>query len=273
MTLAARVITRSEAASRIGIREDPSGGAPASGVVGTVRAPGVAMSRRFLRAYGLAASLGLAALLAGGCAPPTEEDAGESADAVNAADVLDGIPRNTWVRQGQSRGQHDDVTGIARWEVYVAFGAMAEPYIIALGKTPGKESPAVEVVIDTTNGEMDLRSGVAVAEAERAAWLDAIARDLQELRPSEGETDLGTREGPSATGKKECAIASAWAVLHAAGFAAAGALTVGACVAGVVSGPVTGGLVLAFCIWQAHDTVELSKETSRRIQTAYKACR
>lgn len=232
------------------------------------------MARSALRACLLATSIGLAALFAGGCAAPPTEESGDSADAVKAADVLDGIPRNTWVRQGESRGRHEAVTGVARWEVHVAFGAMAEPYIIALGKARGKEAPDVEVVIDTTNREMDLRSGVAVPEETRATWLDAIAKDLQDLdEPQGAEGDLGTRNGPAATTKKDCAIASAWAVLHAAGFAAAGALTVGACSVGVVSGPVTGGLSLAFCLWQASDTVDLAQETTRRIQTAYKTCR
>jgi hypothetical protein len=232
------------------------------------------MSRRVLHAWALALSIGGAALSGGGCSAPPPEDAGDSAAAVKAGDVLDGIPRNEWVRQGESRGRHAETTGVARWEVYVAFGAVGEPYIVAQGLAAGENKPRVEVVIDTTNGEMDLRSGVEVVEEERDAWIDAIATDLRDLEaPSEEASDVSTRTGPSPTAKKDCAIASAWAVLHAAGFAAAGALTVGACSVGVVSGPVTGGLSVAFCVWQASDTVDLSVETSKRIQIAYRTCR
>lgn len=141
------------------------------------------MILRTSRLLTLVASLALPALglTTGGCAAAPVETAGDSADAVKAGDVLDGIPRNTWVSQGASSGRHEDETGVAVWDVYVAFGAKSEPYVIALGKAAGKDAPIVEVVVDVTNGEMDLRSGLEMTAEARDLWLESIAADLQSI--------------------------------------------------------------------------------------------
>ena len=214
-----------------------------------------------------------------GCAQPTTDVDVSSAAAVSAGEILDGLPRSTWFHQGQGRGSQIADTGIGRWDVYVAFGAKAEPYVLAFGESDETGEPVVEVVVDVEKGELDLRSAVPLTQEARALWLEAIARDLRALTPegtgggetSEPASGIETRSGPTPK-VSECKIAVGWAVLHAAGFAAAGALTVGACTLAAASSVVTGGLSLAFCIWQASDTVDLAAETTRRIKTARNAC-